>query len=157
MNFKASYDTTVKILSFFVTLLLIVLVFPLRKAPLLPLVIYLIVCVATIAISFGFSILHYSIQNETLIIHRPFGNKEFPIRDIQQAIPIDPKSLKWSIRLWGNGGLFGFYGIFSNNKFGRMHWYMTNKKTPVLLQLSKKKIIVSPDDPIAFIVGLKLL
>lgn len=60
-------------------------------------------------------------------------------------IPRD--DLKWSIRTFGNGGVFGYYGKFFNNSFGSMTWFATRRENFVMLILKDgRKIVVTPDD-----------
>ncbi|MFM7328528.1 MAG: PH domain-containing protein, partial [Bacteroidota bacterium] len=58
-----------------------------------------------------------------------------------------PKKLRWSIRLFGSGGLFGYFGKFRNSTFGTMNWYATRLgKFVVIILRSGEKFVVTPDD-----------
>ncbi len=60
--------------------------------------------------------------------------------------------MKWTIRTFGVGGLFGYYGEFVNWKLGNMTWYATRRDKTVLIEtVDDKKLIVTPDEPEAFI------
>ena len=51
----------------------------------------------------------------------------------------------FTIRLWGNGGLFAITGLFWNRPYGRFHAYITNQKKLVMVELQDgKKVIISP-------------
>lgn len=60
---------------------------------------------------------------------------------------MNPGSLIGSIRLFGVGGLFGYYGKYYNFKMGHMTLYTTQKRNRILMtMITGKKIIISPDD-----------
>jgi hypothetical protein len=56
--------------------------------------------------------------------------------------------------LGGSGGLFGYYGLFSTSKLGRSTWYVTNKSNSVVVITAAKTVLLSPDDPDAFLATL---
>ena len=60
-------------------------------------------------------------------------------------------------RTFGVGGLYGYYGKFYNRTFGSMTWYATRRDKLVLVKFqNKKKIILTPDEPVALIAALKI-
>ena len=59
------------------------------------------------------------------------------------------------IRLWGSGGLFGYYGLFSTAKLGKSTWYVTNRSNAVVLITAAKTILFSPDDPKEFLAAIR--
>lgn len=105
-----------------------------------------------ILISYAFSPLGYKILNNELIINRPFTNVKIDRSNIQSVEIIDHEQLRWSIRTFGVGGLFGYYGKFANTSLGSMTWYVTRRDKIVLLKTNdNKNIILSPDDPEMFV------
>ena len=94
----------------------------------------------------------YEITPQQLIIHRPFNKKILDKTNITKIELLEEGALSRSTRLFGNGGLFGYYGKFSNRRFGYMTWYATNRANPVLLQMAGgKKVIITPDEGETFI------
>jgi hypothetical protein len=94
-----------------------------------------------------FSPQSYAVTNTELIIHRPIKDRKIAIADITEIRAIDSAELSGTIRTFGVGGLFGYYGMYYNAKIGSMTWYMTQRKNQVLIRTSKgDKIMISPDD-----------
>lgn len=56
--------------------------------------------------------------------------------------------MKGVIRTVGNGGVFGYTGLYYNKKFGSMTWYCSQHRNYIILQTNKsKKLVITPDDP----------
>lgn len=89
----------------------------------------------------------YSITADRLFIHRPFSKVNFQVREIERIHTPTNEEMRWTMRTFGNGGLFGIYGKFWNKRFGSMTWYATRRNNYILLELTnKRKIVVTPDD-----------
>lgn len=89
----------------------------------------------------------YGIIGNQLILHRPMRSREIALSDISGIVVPEPKKLRWSVRLFGSGGLFGYFGKFRNSTFGTMNWYATRLgKFVVIILRSGEKIVVTPDD-----------
>jgi hypothetical protein len=145
MKYKASLDKTAIIITILVSLLfgaLIIFNFILPLAILL-LIVYLI--------CWHLKPLNYEIKAEEIIIRRLIKSVHINRTDIENLTLIDKYKLSGTIRTFGVGGLFGWYGKFSNNELGDMSWYLTRRDKPILI-ISKtgKKILISPDDAEAF-------
>jgi hypothetical protein len=89
----------------------------------------------------------YEISNENLIIHRPVRSIKISLESIKNIERTEPG---YSMRLFGSGGLFGYYGLFSSNKLGRHHRYTGNNKNLVLISTEKKKYLLSIHDDLFF-------
>jgi Bacterial PH domain len=63
----------------------------------------------------------------------------------------DPTCMKCSIRIFGNGGLFSFTGIYRNRTFGRYRAFVTDPNRAVALFLPNRVVVVSPADVEGFI------
>ena len=63
------------------------------------------------------------------------------------------------IRLCGNGGLFAATGLFWDRKYGKFRMYSTSAsyKDCVMVETADKKIIISPENPDAWIADCALL
>ena len=65
---------------------------------------------------------------------------------------LDKERLNGSIRTFGVGGLFGYWGRFANSKIGVMTWYATRRDNAVLItKFNNKKIVLTPDEPELFV------
>lgn len=74
------------------------------------------------------------------------------------AVTGEPQGLSGSLRLFGNGGLFGITGWFWNRRFGRFRAYATDPCRVVLLRYRDgKKVVVTPHDVQHFIVRVRTL
>lgn len=97
----------------------------------------------------------YIITDNELIIKRRINSRHIPLEDIEDARLITNDLLSGTIRTFGVGGLFGYYGEFYNRKIGRMKWYTTRRDNRVLIWTrDKKKIVVTPDD-VGFVTELR--
>ena len=69
-----------------------------------------------------------------------------------------PLSGRWpfTIRLFGNGGLFAGTGIYWNKPYGLFRAYLTSARLQdaVLITTSTHKVMISPEDPQAFLDAL---
>jgi hypothetical protein len=148
--YKASLDKTAIIITNIITLIfgaLIVFNFLLSLAIIL-LLIYLI-CLLLKPIN-------YQITEKELIIHRLIKNVHIKRSEIESLEVLEKSALSGSIRIFGVGGLFGWYGRFANKQLGTMTWYVTRRDKPILiLTKSNKSIIISPDEVETFVSDFK--
>ena len=97
------------------------------------------------------AVLGYEINGDVLEIRRPGRVTRVPLRGLRD-VREDPEAMKRALRVFGNGGMFAFTGIFHNKRVGRFHAYVTDRGRAVFLELADgKKIAVSPDDPRGFV------
>lgn len=105
--------------------------------------------------SWLFSVGEYVLESDGLSIKR----KIFPIKikyeEIKKVSRLGYQDIKSSIRIFGNGGLFGFYGIFRNESIGNYRAYFSNFSDLVLIETDKKKFVISPENPDIFTDYLK--
>jgi len=89
----------------------------------------------------------YIVSKEELIIKRIIGDFKVERKKILKVIHPDRSYLSFVVRVFGNGGLFGYTGYFWNKSFGKMHWFVTQRKNYVVIDMgTKRKIVLSPDD-----------
>lgn len=69
----------------------------------------------------------------------------------------EPSAMACSLRLFGNGGLFAITGFYQNKTLGRFRAFVTDPKNSVVLRLSKRTVVLSPDDPYGFLHQLRML
>jgi Bacterial PH domain len=147
--FSASYDRTTKIISGVVCFGLLAVALAVRN-PILALLALLILLA-----SFAWSPRGYAIEGHALLIRRLVGSVRIPLEEIRQVRKASSDDLANSIRLGGSGGLFGYYGLFSNARLGKSTWYMTNRGNAVVVITAQKTVLVSPDDPAGFLAALQ--
>ncbi len=138
--YKASKDNLVKIVTALLTVFGLYLVYDDKY--IISALIFMV-----LLISFLFAPRKYILHGSELIIERPMGNKCIPFESIK-AIEIPDRSItRRTIRTFGVGGVFGYFGRFHNSKLGPLTLYATQRKNHVLLSLkSGSKIIITPDD-----------
>lgn len=158
--FTASMDRSTKLITGFITVLVAVITLAqlissfehfsylsIFSSSILP-VLYIL--------TFVFRPIYYKLSGDKLIIHRLTDNVALDRNQIKEVKQIDPEQLKRSVRIFGVGGLFGYYGRYANNTLGRMTWYATRKnKTVLLITNANEKFILTPDEPEAFVASLK--
>ena len=103
-------------------------------------------------IAFAFRPINYEVSVDKLIIHRLFLDVKIDRDQIKSVELLDKEKIDWAFRVFGVGGLFGYYGKFANKKIGSMTWYATRKDKTVLVKtINNKKIILTPDEPEKFV------
>lgn len=110
--------------------------------------------VILVAGSAAFMVLGYELRGQALLIKRPGWTTRIPLAGLR-AVEIDPKALTRSIRVFGNGGLFAFSGLFWSKNLGRFRAYVTDLDRSVVLRLANRTIVVSPHAPEDFAVELR--
>lgn len=156
MEYKASFDTLTKVISLGVLVLFAFIAQKSVKALLVAegdtttvlihsgIILFLL---ATLVISYLFSVKSYLIAGNELVIRRHVNEKRISIADIAEIRLVAEEDMRGTIRTFGNGGLFGYYGKYYNRTFGSMTLYTTQRANRVFIRTkSGSKIIISPDD-----------
>lgn len=97
-----------------------------------------------------FSILGYRIEGRDLLILRPGWHTRIPLRHIE-SVEFVPDAMANSIRLFGNGGFFGFIGLFRNKSLGRYRAFVTDASHTVVLRVASGTFVLSPSSPEQFV------
>jgi hypothetical protein len=102
-----------------------------------------------------FGVYGYSLHEKELRIIRLGWSSDIAYSDIVD-IEYSPDAMMGSLRKFGIGGFFSYYGLFRNRVIGNYKAYATHRKnTVVITTRSGKKIVVTPDDPRRFADELK--
>ena len=151
MNFKAPWGIKITCMTLAVSLLLLgistYLLFADRGNNIYGLRIYgpmLILLGALLFIIRG-----YTISGNTLLVHRLIWNSRIDLSGLV-SVEINPEAMSYSIRTFGNGGLFSISGLFRNKTLGSYRAYATDPKRAVVLKYKKRTIVVTPDRPDVF-------
>ncbi|MBP3424774.1 MAG: hypothetical protein J6K57_07030 [Alistipes sp.] len=88
------------------------------------------------------------IQNGLLIITHPIGRTVIEKSQVVKIEAIERSDLRGSLRLFGSGGFFGWFGIFRNSKFGTYRLYCGQLENLYLVKTTTKKYIISSSVPI---------
>lgn len=100
-----------------------------------------------------FTIRGYTVTPEALLVHRLLWKTRVPLTGLQSA-RIEPDAMRWSLRLFGNGGLFSFSGWYRNKALGTYRAWVTDPGRTVVLRYGTRTVVVSPSEPEAFVVAV---
>jgi hypothetical protein len=148
MQFRASYDTTTKLISAAVFIMFLGIAVDTNS-----LIVEGIFAVLFLA-AYAWSATGYEIVGGDVVIRRLVGNVRIPVSGIREVRIATRADLSGSTRLFGSGGLFGYYGLFRNSTLGTSNWYVTDRNHAVVLAGDSGTAIVSPDDQTGFIAAL---
>ncbi len=90
----------------------------------------------------------YSVRDGALVIHRPWKPVTIPLAEIRSVQLLSPEDVTpfSGLRMFGVGGLFGYYGTFFLPRLGGfVRFYLRNKRNPILLETAVGKLLLSPD------------
>lgn len=153
MEYKASLGTTATIITIVVSLFLASFVSFLlyRAISANQVVLFIIFTAITMAIAtlyfltYLYRPIYYTVDTKHLTIKRPIKDIQIPMNEIRNAFLVRKESMRWTDRVAGNGGLFGFYGHFRNN-FGLMTWHATKLGNYIMIETLNNRIIITPDN-----------
>ena len=153
MEYKASYDNFVKIIT--ISIIVIVLIISIKSlrsiintnldtSGLLNIFLVLFV-VMMIIIIWLYSPKSYYLDDDRLIIKRQLGKVVINLKDIKNIEKISNEEMKGTIRYFGVGGLFGYYGKFYIPSYGKVIFYATQSKNRILIETKdNKKFLITP-------------
>jgi hypothetical protein len=95
----------------------------------------------------------YEIRPSTLLVRRLLWTTRVDLMGLKEA-RVEPGAMAWSLRLWGNEGLFAFVGWFQNKRLGKYRAWVTDRRRTVLLTFDKRKLVLSPHAPEEFVQAL---
>ena len=148
MTFSASYDLTVKIVS------LLVFVAALGGVAASHSVVVAFILFLLICMSYAYSPRGYVCEGTRVVVKRLVGDVAIPLDGLREARAASGDDFRGGRRLWGNGGLFGYYGLFRTTRLGKCTWYVTNRKNTVVLVTPSKTVVLSPDDVTGFLAAV---
>lgn len=94
----------------------------------------------------------YAVEGNLVTVRRRIG-------DVEIAVARMPERWRWTwwgLRLFGSGGLYGYFGYFIFKGIGGVRMYATNRHSLVLLVDKKgNRILVSPNESERFIQQLR--
>jgi hypothetical protein len=86
------------------------------------------------------------------ILRRAWPAAVFPLAGVEQVAVLPPGALRFAVRTFGVGGLFGYYGWFYRK--GPFRLYATRTDELVEIVVRGARIVVSPDEPRRFVDAL---
>jgi len=171
MKFKASYDKVVAIVTSCIFLLFGFIIYKVlsqqthSNTEIMVKSLVLLFLVLFPVITYLFNPKYYLVDNDEIKIVRALNNIIIKKADIAEVSIPDEKLMKRTIRTFGVGGLFGYFGHFYNKTYGNMRWYATQTKNYVSIKVNNnkngqtggktRKIVLTPDDLMGFVNELK--
>ena len=104
--------------------------------------------VAVLLFTWLYSPQGYSVRDGELVIHRPWRPVTVPLSEIRSVQLVSPEDVSpfSGLRVFGVGGLFGYYGTFFLPRLGGfVRLYLRNKENPILLDTTGGRLLLSPD------------
>jgi hypothetical protein len=98
----------------------------------------------------------YEVDRDFLRIERLLWPTVFRLDGITRLWQ-DPAVLKGSLRLFGNGGLYSFSGVFYSKRLGRYRLFATDWRNAVVLVLPERIVVVTPADASSFVESVRAL
>ena len=146
-TYKAPWSTSLLVLSsifsvIFIAVAIQLFVSGLAWATLVPL-----------AIVFGgllLTVRGYAVTSDAILVHRLLWSTRLPLSELKSA-EFAPDIARGGLRLFGNGGLFSFSGLFRNRSLGTYRAFLTDLHRTVVLHFTKRTVVVSPSAPEDFV------
>lgn len=92
----------------------------------------------------------YVLAGDVLIVRRSFWNTRIELKGLRSA-KADPDAFKGAWKTVGNDGLFAIHGWFVSRRLGKFRAFATRPASAVILDVGEKRIVISPEDPEAFL------
>ncbi len=142
------HNTMITLWDFILPLLVLIPLFFFKKYKLA--IIFSIITIIVISVSYLLSVDSYQLYSEKLIIRHPLNlfNRTISLSSIKKDSILPDSSINGATRLIGVGGVFGYYGLYSNKNLGKFRMYASRKKHLILIVLKKneEKVVVTPDN-----------
>jgi Bacterial PH domain len=149
VTFSASYDRVTKSISALVCLFLLAVMAATHS------LVFCVLAVLLILVSYAYSPRGYVIADRSIAVQRLAGRPRIALDDVRELRRATPDDSSGAIRLWGSGGLFGYYGLFSSAKLGKFTAYVINRNNKVLVVSGSKTVLFSPDDVAGFLNAIR--
>ncbi len=155
-TYHASMDTTTRIITVVVlTILLMVVLENFRSLAfdtfswttlLLHLTLFLFFAVVVLACWF-YAPASYILDDNQLVIKRNGGELRFFCNEITEVRLLEKREARLLIRMFGVGGLFGYYGVYYSASIGRINMYATRLNHRILITMRNgRRMIITPDE-----------
>ena len=104
-----------------------------------------------------FMVRGYVLTDSHIAVRRLGWSTRLPLEGLV-AVTGEPEGMRGSVRLFGNGGLFGISGWFWNRRIGRFRAYATDPQRAVLLRYrTGAPVVLTPHDVQHFLVQVRRL
>ena len=101
-----------------------------------------------------FTVRGYRITPDAIEVQRLLWITRLPRHDFLSA-ETDSTAMNGALRVFGNGGLFSFTGLYRTGELGVFRAFVTDSKRAVVLRFASRVVVISPADPEAFVAELR--
>jgi Bacterial PH domain len=108
---------------------------------------------AIAAFAFLFMVTGYETVGGDLHVERPLWSTRIALAGLTSARH-EPGICKGSLRIFGNGGMYSFTGLYQNRALGRFRLFGTDVRRAVVLRVGHRVVVVTPADPATFVAYL---
>lgn len=102
----------------------------------------------------GFAVRGYRLVPGALEIQRPGWTTRISLEGLRQVEKAPGMFQGFGMKV-GSGGFLGFIGWFWTRSEGWFHAWVTDPKRAIRLRFANRVVVVSPDDPDAFLAALQ--
>ncbi|KPJ49033.1 hypothetical protein AMJ40_06395 [candidate division TA06 bacterium DG_26] len=121
-----------------------------RSVALVIAAILFVVCFATYALAPS----SYAVSQDRIIVRRHlWPSSSIPMSQVKSCYPYPQLSRAKTFRLIGNGGAFGWYGIYACDELGTFRMYATNRSKAIVIG-DGAKFILSPEKTESFVAAV---
>jgi len=139
-QFRARWSIALWVMTLFIAALVLCLLIFGLPAPGALLAVILCVCIPYVPRAFY-------ISEHNLTVNRLGPDVVIRVNDIQGIRRVHRKDFGLTIRIFGVGGFFGYYGHYYSFRIGKFKAYATNLKSLVLITCDdRKKYVLSPEN-----------
>lgn len=114
-----------------------------------------LVSLSVLGLSYGFSPRGYEISGDAFRVKRLIRDVVIPMDRLRFLRDATEADLSGSVRLFGSGGAFGYYGWFWSRALGRSRWYVTDRERVLVLADGDEIVLVSPEDHDGFVAAIR--
>lgn len=97
-----------------------------------------------------YTVVGYTIAGNEILVHRLLWATHLPLGGLSEA-QYEPEAMRSAVRVMGIGGLFSWTGYYWSKRLGRYRAFVTDPRRTVVLRFGEKTVVVSPEEPEAFV------
>jgi hypothetical protein len=151
MYFAASYDRLTQILSTVVVALLAGIALVTHS------IAVAVIGAILVAATYAWSPRGYRCGDGAIRVERLIGEARERLEDVRELRIATRDDLSGCLRLFGSGGMFGYFGLFRTSGLGKCWWYATRRDRMVVLITGTRTTLYSPDDPGGFVDAVRAM
>lgn len=96
----------------------------------------------------GYSPQRLELSASQITVLRRYNSITIPRSTILSITPLTRQDMRWTMALGGCGGLYGYFGTFSNRSMGQFTMYATTMENLYLIRTADgQKVVISCSEP----------